>query len=286
MAAQLSDWPSIEQSVRQDITPHFLRGDTKENGEYLYPYFDYDSRYQGYSYIPFKRGDVVIFSTRALHALLPTYSKHFSKLVGIIFLEGYSKFAGRQLNSDISQMNDNELAYLSTPYSLRVADQIMKSANNYQKVLEDFLSTMESMNGLANGLAHKDPLVCSVFEPKTTIYRMLLKESEIVKKRLSENPSLLTDSFYKNSNKQSSYLEAYYDSINPSELLKFGQIEEDYIKMAIATASEVISNLKAPQLSSTNQQETAISFLPKISGLRYIQKIKAILKRFKRSILK
>lgn len=287
LAAQLSDWPGIEQSVRQDVTPHFLRGDTKENGEYLYPYFDYDSRYQGYSYIPFKRGDVVIFSTRALHALLPTYSKHFSKLVGIIFLEGYSKFAGRQLNSDISQMNDNELSYLSIPYSLRVADQILKNAGKYQEILEAASNAM----GLVDELARKDPLVYSVFEPKTTIYRILSKEAETIKKHIFENPSLLMNSFYKNSNKQSSSLEIYHNRINPSELLKLGQVGEDYSKMATATASEFISKLQAPQLSITNQEvitnqeETDISFRSKISGLRYIQKIKSILKRFKKLML-
>jgi hypothetical protein len=209
LAAQLSDWPAIDQSVRTDLTPHFLRGDPKENGDYLYPYLDYDSRYQGYSYIPFKRGDVVVFSTRALHALLPTFSNHFSKLAGVLFLEGYSKFAGRKLKSDISQMDDDELAYLAMPYNLRCADALAKGVN-YQTALD----TLDHFPmGLKDQLALGDPLVKSVFEPKTTIYRMLSRETDAIKKRSFSSPSVVIDGFYRNFNKQRSDLSIYYEAL-------------------------------------------------------------------------
>lgn len=282
LAAQLSDWPSIEQSVRRDLTPHFLRGDARQNGDYLYPYIDYDSRYQGYSYIPFKRGDVVIFSTRALHALLPTFSNHFAKLAGILFLEGYSKFAGRKLKSDVSQMDDNELAYLAMPYNLRCADALTKGVD-YQTALD----TLDHFPmGLKDQLALGEPLVTSVFEPKTMIYRMLSRESDVIKKRAFSSPSVVMDGFYKNFNKQRSDLKDYHEQMNASDLLGFGQIDKSHTNMIDAIATDIISQLTTAQSNNSQQQELISVPTSQDFRFNYTQKIKSILRRVKRFMLK
>ena len=169
LASQLTDWPDPSESARMDLTPNFLRGDTKPSGESLYPFLDYDSRYQGYSLIPFKRGDVVIFSPRAIHALLPTLNEHYAKLASFVFIEGYSKATGTHLKEcDVELMTDREFNYVSLPYNSRLNDLLMRGAD-----FDDSLnSTDHSPSSLSDLLANGDRFFNYVFEPLTKIYRI------------------------------------------------------------------------------------------------------------------
>ena len=55
----------------EQITNSVLLGDARKNGDYYYPNLDAQGRYAGFQHILFEKGDVILFSTRAIHALYP-----------------------------------------------------------------------------------------------------------------------------------------------------------------------------------------------------------------------
>lgn len=264
LSAQLSDWPDPSMSVRREITPHFLRGDTREDGESYYPFFDTDSRYQGYSCIPFKRGDIVIFSTRALHALLPTCSNHFSKLIGLIFLEGYSKYAGQPIGTNIASMSSQEIGYLSTPYNLRMADMLTKGAN-----FDDVFALVDAMPmGLVDQLALGDPLFNQVFEPLTSMYRLVRSDAESMKSKAYNSRESVMKSFHANFNAQCEQLDCYYSGLPTGEKLRASDAVESvqYFNSLDTLREEILSkNYSAtpptPTLTSSPEIVQANSFV-------------------------
>lgn len=168
LASQLSDWPRKELSVRSDLTSEYHRGDLKSNQDFLYPVNNYDTRYQGFSHIPFKKGDVVIFSTRAFHALLPTHSSHYAKLIGLLFIEDFAKPNGRKLSINTDCVSTDEKEYMALPFNLRLADNIIKGAS-YEDAFESFKNYPM---GLQNIIDSGDPLLTEAFSRHTTIYRI------------------------------------------------------------------------------------------------------------------
>lgn len=169
LASQLSDWPRDELSVRADLTTEYLRGDLRSNEDFLYPIHNYDTRYQGFSHIPFQRGDVVIFSTRAFHALLPTHSNYSSKLLGLLFLEDFEKASGRPLETSIHKMSREEKLYITLPYNLRLADNIIKGAT-YKTAYESFANYPMGLHDL---LSRDEPLLEKAFAQHTHIYKLM-----------------------------------------------------------------------------------------------------------------
>ncbi|KZR76736.1 hypothetical protein PMIT1320_00645 [Prochlorococcus marinus str. MIT 1320] len=217
-SAQLSDWPGLTESLRAELSPHFLRCGQRSNGEFLYPYIDCDSRYQGYSKIPFKRGDVIIFSTRALHALIPTFSNHFTKLFGVLFIEGFSKKFGKSLPSNIQDMSETELAYITLPYNLRLADAITKGCS-YETALCTLTDFPMGLGGVLEG---SNDYVKSVFKPKTKIYDMVEESMDMIKQRVFSNDRNVIDQFHANFNIQRQYLNSYSPRTDPQSLLRAG----------------------------------------------------------------
>lgn len=77
--------------------------------------------------------------------------------------------------------------------NLSYAARLMKGAD-YQTAL----STLNLFSmGLQEQLDLQDPIICSVFKPKTTIYRMLSRETNMIKQRAFSSPSVVMDEFRK-----------------------------------------------------------------------------------------
>ena len=217
LSSQLSDWPDPSESSRLDLTPHFLRGDRKPTGDVFYPCLDYDSRYQGFSLIPFKRGDVVIFSTRALHALLPTYSQHFAKLAAFVFIEDYQKVTGVPfgIRKTIDELSDQEFRYASLPYNIRLNDLLVKGADFDVSLAE----IDEAPLGLVELLTKPDSICAEVFHPLTQIYRIC--DAEIDKftqrRKYSSREKVMFD-FMRIVNQQREDLRKYDLALNPEDI--------------------------------------------------------------------
>jgi hypothetical protein len=223
LASQLSDWPDPNDSARIDITPSFLLGDRKSNGDTLYPIFDYDNRYQGYSLIPFRRGDVVIFSTRSLHALLPTLSAHVSKLGSFVFVEDFAKATGQEFDfhKPIDLLSDQEFRYASLPYNSRINDLLMRDADLEQSLRE----TQKHPSCLKEQLAHNDTLFNSVFEPLTRIYRVCDSDSDnFSARRIKDGRESITGDFNRLERLHREDLRLYYNHLSKSDLKVPGPI--------------------------------------------------------------
>tara|TARA_Y100000389_G_scaffold31109_1_gene26319 strand:+ start:1752 stop:2999 length:1248 start_codon:yes stop_codon:yes gene_type:complete len=92
-------WPSDDLSQYKELTNFVHFGDLKSNKSYHYPNEDPRGRYVGFDDIPFEKGDVLLFSTRAIHALFPQKKDFMMHFIGMLFIEdflqGYTKSTGR-----------------------------------------------------------------------------------------------------------------------------------------------------------------------------------------------
>ena len=86
---QRTEWPSEKLSRYEQVTNSVLLGDSRTNGDYYYPNLDAQGRYAGFQHIPFEKGDVILFSTRAIHALYPQRNDFMMHFIGLLFVEDF-----------------------------------------------------------------------------------------------------------------------------------------------------------------------------------------------------
>ena len=82
-------WPSDELSQYQELTNFVHFGDVKPDQSYHYPNENPRGRYVGFDDIPFEKGDVLLFSTRAIHALYPQKKDFMMHFIGMLFIEDF-----------------------------------------------------------------------------------------------------------------------------------------------------------------------------------------------------
>ena len=82
-------WPSEEYSKFERISDKVLFGDLKADGTYYYPNENQQGRYAGFQAIDFEKGDVILFSTRAIHALYPQRQDFMMHFIGMLFVESF-----------------------------------------------------------------------------------------------------------------------------------------------------------------------------------------------------
>ena len=211
LSSQLSEWPFKELAQSEDISPHFHRSSSGRSGDCFVSESDPRSIYQGYSIIPFKRGDVVIFSSRALHGLLPTNSTSFSKLAAFLFLEGYQKATGTFFKADSVQgMSDLEIEYASMPYSIRVGDLLIRDAD-----IEHIRKIDRKPMGIPQLLSRGDSEFNAVFEPLTRIYRICEADKEgFMSRRFSTSLEEMLDVFLGVARSNRLMLDRYYSRLD------------------------------------------------------------------------
>lgn len=132
-----TSWPAELTSQYKECTDLVHLGDERIDGSFYYPYEDAKGRYSGFEKITFKRGDVIIFSTRAIHALYPQRNSHMMHFLGLLFVEdfnqGYNKYAQthgliRKIYSIISLEKVREaFQYLCLPANSEIIGGMMRS---------------------------------------------------------------------------------------------------------------------------------------------------------------
>ena len=104
--------------------------------------------------IRFQKGDVVIFSTRALHALYPLFKEESNrrnysplKLLGVLFMEGYSRKNEHLLKHAINNINEDDklIKYASYIYNLRLYNTTVDHQH-------DASNAIKNISGLPMGL--------------------------------------------------------------------------------------------------------------------------------------
>jgi hypothetical protein len=273
LSSQLSDWPRQELSVRSDLTTEYHRGDIHSNHEFLYPVHTYDTRYQGFSHIPFRRGDVVIFSTRAFHALLPTHTDHYSKLLGLLFIEDFEKSTGRKLNAQVEDMTFDEKEYVTLPFNLRLADNIIKG-DDYQTAYKSFANYPM---GLQEILASGDPLLAKAFSQHTSIYQFSqAAQLDLFQSCLASKEAVLK-TFEKNFHSERDILNRYLQPID-STMSELATRSAIYTEEITSLASQFLDEMHSTLAASPVLRQSDSNPLAK--RLRY--KLKQLAKRLLR----
>lgn len=159
-SSRLCHWPYKHSEQFSRITPSFTFGNSKQNGsetegKQLIQCIQNKDKYHAFSKIQFKKGNVVLFSTRAMHALYPLFQdesqlKHANsplKLLGILFIEGYSKQNGITIEEalKIQEPSEELIKYISTVYNLRLYNTTTDHGQDARK-------TIAKVSGLAMGL--------------------------------------------------------------------------------------------------------------------------------------
>ena len=131
-----TSWPPELNSCYKDTPDRIHLGDLKSNGDYYYPYEDAKARYTNFNQLNFKKGDVIVFSTRAVHALYPQRESHMMHFLGLLFVEdfnqGYNKLATRYtlIEKLISWLTFEKLKefllYVCLPANSEIIGQIMR----------------------------------------------------------------------------------------------------------------------------------------------------------------
>ena len=65
----------------------------------IYPNLNLQGRYVGFQHIPFEKGDVILFSTRAIHALYPQKNDYMMHFIGLLFVEDFLQGYLKNTNS-------------------------------------------------------------------------------------------------------------------------------------------------------------------------------------------
>lgn len=183
-SSRLCNWP-YEQSINYSFTsPSFTlvtAGAESPTGLKLEQQRQNRNKYGAFAKITFQKGDVVLFSTRALHALYPLFdpptkqenrsrkrhvkSKPHSigpaplKLLGLLFIEGYSQHNSQSLEEAInsSEHNKDLVEYISTVYNLRLYNTIVDHG-------ELAKAAIARVSGRAMGLNRS---IDSILDPET-----------------------------------------------------------------------------------------------------------------------
>ena len=164
LSSRLCNWPYEKSELYSEINPNFTlvqtSGGTASASRKLDQQRQNRNKYSAFTKINFRKGDIVLFSTRMLHALYPLFdtlhdpekkqtiqSKKNStestdkvkqpcykplKLLGILLMEGYSLQNGEPLESAIKNAEINSTAvngdlidYIATAYNLRLYNTIV-----------------------------------------------------------------------------------------------------------------------------------------------------------------
>jgi hypothetical protein len=167
--SQMCHWPHDESEYYSYIGTDFTfvrniagldQSQRHEFGRKLEQQKQNRSKYNAFAKIVFRKGDVVLFSTRALHALYPLF-EHSSgqsdvnykaarprgsdypkyqplKLLGLLFIEGYSRHHSRTLDEAISAQDNSEdlIEYISTVYNLRLYNTIVDHGEAAKKAIK------------------------------------------------------------------------------------------------------------------------------------------------------
>ena len=136
-------WPLELKSEYKQTSDLIHLGDQKPDGSYYYPYEDAKARYCGFDKLTFKKGDVIIFSTRAIHALYPQRETHMMHFIGMLFIEdfnqGYNKHAfyygfWQKIRTILTLEKIREaIQYIALPANEEVISKIMRN-KDYPKV--------------------------------------------------------------------------------------------------------------------------------------------------------
>jgi len=166
-SSRLCHWPYTKSEQFSKITPTFTFGEGKRTStnideKQLIQCMQNKDKYHAFSKIQFKKGDVVIFSTRALHALYPLfqddlhYSRKYSplKLLGILFIEGYSKQHDEPLEEALTRGVDNKelINYISTVYNLRLYNTITDHGKEAKQAITNVSGRAMGLNRMINQL--------------------------------------------------------------------------------------------------------------------------------------
>jgi len=172
-SSQLCHWPYDRFEHYSFTTPTFMLGEaeSKDGGpaQQLLQCHENRDKYHAFAKITFKKGDIVIFSTRALHALYPLFQERSHprinpqeaanranisssykplKLLGILFIEGFSNHFKTSLSEALEvkpESNPDLLDYISTVYNLRLYNTTTDHAR-------DASETINKVSGLPMGL--------------------------------------------------------------------------------------------------------------------------------------
>ena len=166
-SSRLCHWPYAKSEQFSPLTPTFTFGKGKHTGnnmekKQLIQCTQNKDKYHAFSKIQFNKGDVVIFSTRALHALYPLfqdglqYSRKYPplKLLGILFIEGYSKQHNETLGEALKRGVDNKelINYISTVYNLRLYNTTTDHSREAQQAIKNVSGRAMGLNRMINQL--------------------------------------------------------------------------------------------------------------------------------------
>ena len=172
-SSQLCHWPYDCFEHYSFTTPTFTLGEAQAKdgspAQQLLQCCENRDKYNAFAKITFKKGDIVIFSTRALHALYPLFQENSQpkrnqqevangcdtsseykplKLLGMLFIEGFSNHFKTSLSEALElqpESNQDLLDYISTVYNLRLYNTTTDHAR-------DASETIDKVSGLPMGL--------------------------------------------------------------------------------------------------------------------------------------
>ena len=195
-SSRLCNWPYNSFEHYSFISPTFTLGESNtldgQPGRQLLQCHEIRDKYHAFAKIAFKKGDIVVFSTRALHALYPLFKdqstmKHIDifdrysrrknkplKLLGLLFIEGFSNHFEKSLAEASSEIDGNKslIDYISTVYNLRLynttTDHAWDASNAINQVsglpmgLNRHLNIIKSTQAIANIERHN--LIHKIYE--------------------------------------------------------------------------------------------------------------------------
>ena len=130
---QRTEWPTKNLSRFERMTDSVTLDNVRIGGDYFQPNLDFQGRYVGFQHIPFEKGDVILFSTRAIHALYPQRKDYMMHFIGLLFIEdfiqGYVKNTNvLQRTKDILTLNIRKvfLEYCAIPMIDRIMYKKMR----------------------------------------------------------------------------------------------------------------------------------------------------------------
>lgn len=205
-SSRLCHWPYEKSEVYEEINPNFTLVETEKGKTNSSRKLDQQrqnrDKYSAFTKINFRRGDVVLFSTRILHALYPLFDtpkkpKQKSviayktlrsqstaradrpsysplKLLGILLIEGYSVQNSELLENAIKNAkaskaftNNKLLEYIATVYNLRL----------YNTIVDHSVATNQAIikaSGRAMGLNRSLDKISNVEAKKAVIRHNLI----------------------------------------------------------------------------------------------------------------
>ena len=176
-------------------------------------------KYTAFTKLSFRKGDVVIFSTRALHALYPLFEldstghsadSHQSrgqkapskpcyepiKLLGVLFIEGFSKRYGKTIENAISHEESNLgtlVDYASTVYNLRLYNTIVDHRESPTEAIANVSQKEMGLNRnvlyIGNDIAREEVERCNL------IHRFYSRHARLIDNSAGRDAKEIHDKF-------------------------------------------------------------------------------------------